>query len=80
MKVRCIRLLSSIVMVLTSVGCSVTLKSSQYDFIKGFFEPKTSVQEKAWQIVWRKRVFSVYAINHDSGTFFCERGGPFSEL
>ena len=53
----------------------MTLKSSQYDFIKGFFEPKTSVQEKAWQIVWRKRVFSVYAINHDSGTFFANEEG-----
>ena len=58
------------ILALTCAGCGVTLQSKQYSFVKALFEPRQEVPEKNWQVTWRKRVYPVYAINHESGTYF----------
>lgn len=75
MRLRGFCYLSLILMVVTCAGCSLTLQSSQYDFVKDLFEPEQEVPEKNWHVVWRKRVYQVYAINHQSGTFFANEEG-----
>ena len=63
-------LLSSLIlMVVTCAGCSLTA-IRPVRFCKRSFEPEGRKSEKNWHVVWRKRVYQVYAINHQSGTFF----------
>jgi hypothetical protein len=63
------------ILAVTCAGCGVTLQSNQYSFVKALFEPRQEVPEKNWQVTWRKRVYPVYAINHESGTYFANEQG-----
>lgn len=58
-------------------GCDVTLQSNQYNFVKGLFQSQESLPEKNWKVNWDGRGYSVYAINHDAGTFFANEEGFF---
>jgi hypothetical protein len=75
MKLRRFYCLSIIVMAMTCAGCGVTLQSNQYNFVKALFEPRQKVPDKNWQVTWRKRVYPVFAINHESGTYFANEQG-----
>lgn len=57
------------------LGCSVTLQSNQYDFVKDLIQPAEPLPEKKWRVSWSGRKYSVYAINHDAGTFFANEEG-----
>jgi hypothetical protein len=75
MKLRRFYCLAITVLAMTCASCGVTLQSNQYSFLKALFEPRQKVPEKNWQVTWRQRVYSVYAINHESGTYFANEQG-----
>ena len=56
-------------------GCSVSLQSSQYAFVKNLLKPEPPVAEKNWEVAWGGRVYPVYAINHDGGIYFADESG-----
>ena len=56
-------------------GCNVSLQSSQFNFIKGLFAQDLQTFEKNWQVHWRGKLYPVFAVNHDGGTFFADDGG-----
>ena len=56
-------------------ACNITLQSNQYNFVKSLFQPAEPLPEKNWQVRRAGREYSVYAINHGSGTFFVNEQG-----
>ena len=75
MKLHRFQCLAIAVMAMTSAACGVTLQSNQYTFVKALLESRQKAPEKNWQVTWRKRVYPVYAINHESGTYFANEQG-----
>ena len=75
MKLRRFYRIAIIVQVMTCAGCGVSLQSNQYSFVRALFEPSLLVPEKNWEVTWLKRVHPVYAINHESGTYFTNEQG-----
>ena len=63
---------------LTSVllsGCNVSFQSSQFNFVKGLFAQESPRPEKNWQVSWQGKIYPVFAVNHDGGTFFADENG-----
>ena len=63
---------------LTSVllsGCNVSFQSSQFNFVKGLFAQESPQPEKNWQVSWQGKIYPVFAVNHDGGTFFADENG-----
>ena len=62
-------------------GCSVSLHSSQYTFLKGLpvkkglLVQKEQPPEKNWRMVWRNEEYLGYAINFEGGTYFGNEDG-----
>ena len=56
-------------------GCSVSLQSSQYAFVKNMLQPDAPIAEKNWLVSWGGRVYPVYAVNHDGGIYFADESG-----
>ena len=56
-------------------GCNVTLQSSQFNFVKGLFAQQSPEPEKNWQVRWQGKIYPVFAVNHDGGTFFVDENG-----
>ena len=75
MKPRRFYCIAIIVQAMICAGCGVTLQSNQYSFVKALLEPRQMAPEKNWQVTWLKRVHPVYAINHESGTYFANEQG-----
>ena len=75
MTVRCCQGLLLMLFVVSSIGCNVSLQSSQYDFVKNLLKSEPQVAEKNWQVTWDGRVYFVYAINHDGGIYFANESG-----
>lgn len=68
-------LFSSIIMFVTCAGCSVNLKSQQFEYFKGLLQPRQDEPQKNWLVTWRDRDYHVYAINHGIGTYFANEQG-----
>ncbi len=56
-------------------GCNVSFQSSQFNFVKGLFAQNPPQPEKNWEVLWQGRLYPVFAINHDGGTFFANEDG-----
>lgn len=56
-------------------GCNVTFQSSQFNFVKGLFAQESPMPEKNWQVRWQGKIYPVFAVNHDGGTFFADEYG-----
>jgi hypothetical protein len=56
-------------------GCNVTFQSSQLNFVKGLFARESPLPEKNWQVRWQGKIYPVFAVNHDGGTFFADEYG-----
>lgn len=56
-------------------GCNVTFQSNQYSFVKGLFAQESPEPEKNWQVRWKGKIYQVFAVNHDGGTFFTDEHG-----
>ena len=56
-------------------GCNVTFQSSQFNFVKGLFAQESPLPEKNWQVRWQGKIYPVFAVNHDGGTFFADEYG-----
>lgn len=56
-------------------GCNITLQSNQYNFVKRLFQPAEPLPEKNWKVRRAGQEYSVYAINHGSGTLFVNEKG-----
>ena len=56
-------------------GCNVTFQSSQFNFVKGLFAQESPRPEKNWQVSWQGKIYPVFAVNHDGGTFFADENG-----
>jgi hypothetical protein len=56
-------------------GCNVTFQSSQFNFVKGLFAQESPQPEKNWQVRWQGKIYPVFAVNHDGGTFFADEYG-----
>ena len=56
-------------------GCNVTFQSNQFNFIKGLFARESPPPEKNWQVRWQGKIYPVFAINHEGGTFFADEHG-----
>ena len=56
-------------------GCNVTFQSSQFNFVKGLFAQESPQPEKNWQVRWQGKIYPVFAVNHDGGTFFADEHG-----
>ena len=56
-------------------GCNVTFQSSQFNFVKGLFAQESPQPEKNWQVSWQGKIYPVFAVNHDGGTFFADENG-----
>ena len=66
---------SWIVLSISLAGCGTTVQSTQYNFIKGLFEPNTPALQKNWRATLGGKVHSLFAINHRAGTFFANEDG-----
>ena len=55
--------------------CNVTFQSSQFNFVKGLFAQESPLPEKNWQVRWQGKIYPVFAVNHDGGTFFADEYG-----
>jgi hypothetical protein len=53
----------------------VTFQSSQFNFVKGLFAQESPMPEKNWQVRWQGKIYPVFAVNHDGGTFFADEYG-----
>ena len=53
-------------------GCNVSFQSSQFNFVKGLFAQESPQPEKNWQVRWQGKIYPVFAVNHDGGTFFAD--------
>ena len=56
-------------------GCNVSFQSSQFNFVKGLFAQESPQPEKNWQVRWQGKIYPVFAVNHDGGTFFADEHG-----
>ena len=56
-------------------GCNVSFQSSQFNFVKGLFAQESPQPEKNWQVRWQGKIYPVFAVNHDGGTFFADEYG-----
>jgi len=56
-------------------GCNVSFQSSQFNFVKGLFAQESPEPEKNWQVRWQGKIYPVFAVNHDGGTFFADEHG-----
>ena len=57
-------------------GCNVTFQSSQFNFVKGLFAQEACKRlKKTGRCVGKGRLYPVFAVNHDGGTFFADDGG-----
>ena len=56
-------------------GCNVSFHSSQFNFVKGLFAQESPEPEKNWQVRWQGKIYPVFAVNHDGGTFFADEYG-----
>ena len=56
-------------------GCNVSFQSSQFNFVKGLFAQESPRPEKNWQVSWQGKIYPVFAVNHDGGTFFADENG-----
>ena len=56
-------------------GCNVSFQSSQFKFVKGMFAQEPLQPEKNWQVRWQGKIYPVFAVNHDGGTFFSDERG-----
>ena len=56
-------------------GCNVSFQSSQFNFVKGLFAQESPEPEKNWQVRWLGKIYPVFAVNHDGGTFFADEHG-----
>ena len=56
-------------------GCNVSFQSSQFNFVKGLFAQESPEPEKNWQVRWQGKIYPVFAVNHDGGTFFADEYG-----
>ena len=56
-------------------GCNVTFQSSQFNFVKGLYAQESPLPEKNWQVRWQGKIYPVFAVNHDGGTFFADEYG-----
>ena len=56
-------------------GCNVSFQSSQFNFVKGLFAQESPQPEKNWQVSWQGKIYPVFAVNHDGGTFFADENG-----
>jgi hypothetical protein len=64
-----------ILFVVSLAGCSVSVQSSQYAFVKNLIQSKPPVAEKNWQVTWDERNYFVYAVNHNDGIYFANESG-----
>ena len=56
-------------------GCNVSFQSSQFNFVKGLFAQESPQPEQNWQVRWQGKIYPVFAVNHDGGTFFADEHG-----
>ena len=75
MTVRCCQALLLMLFVVSSIGCNVSLQSSQYAFVKNLLKSEPQVVEKNWQVAWDGRDYLVYAVNHSDGIYFANESG-----
>ena len=75
MIVRHYQMVMVMLVVAAGSGCSVSLQSSQYAFVKNLLKPEPPVAEKNWQVAWGGDVYPVYAVNHDGGIYFADESG-----
>ncbi|MBU25810.1 MAG: hypothetical protein CMD99_07245 [Gammaproteobacteria bacterium] len=74
-----ITLVSISTLLLVLSGCSVSLQSNQYTFIKELLT-RNGQQEKLpenWVVLFQGRTYPAFAVNHQGGTFFANDKGLF---
>jgi hypothetical protein len=75
MSIRAKALVHIIVCGFVLAGCTVSLQSAQYSFLKGLLAKQENPPEKNWRVVWDDKEYRGYAVNFDGGIYFANEEG-----